>query len=99
MMKSAVRAEIKPSDFWDMTPLELTVSVEAFVETHSERFKEAVTVAYMNAAWQRSKKMPGLKGVLRKIDGNTSKGKRKVQTAEEMYAVAVEMTKNLSKAR
>ena len=99
MLKSATRADIKPEEFWEMTPLELTICIETFVETHTERFKEAVTVAYLNAAWQRSKKMPGLKGVLKKIDGNTPKGKRKVQTPEEMYAVAVEMTKNLSKAR
>lgn len=99
MLKSAARAGIRPAEFWDMTPAELIICAEEFVAAQIGSFKEAVTVAYMNAAWQRSKKMPRLESVLKKIDGTTRKEKKKAQTPEEMYEVAVAMTKRLSKAR
>lgn len=99
MLKTAAKAGIRPADFWKMTPAELIICIEGYVSTHTESLKEAITVAYMNASWQRSKKMPRLETVLNKIDGTTRKKTKKAQTPEEMLAVAKAVTENLNKAR
>lgn len=99
MLKTAAKAGIRPVDFWEMTPAELIICIEGYVATHTESLKEAITVAYMGAAWQRSKKMPRLESVLSKIDGTTRKKTKKAQTPEEMLAVAKAITENLNKAR
>lgn len=99
MLKSAARAGIKPAEFWDMTPAELIICAEEYVAAHIGSFKEAITVAYMNAAWQRSKKMPRLETVLKKIDGTTRKEKKKAQSPEEMVAIAAAITNSFNKAR
>lgn len=97
MLSTAAKAGIRPLDFWDMTPAELMICIQGFVVTKTESLKQSITVAYMNASWSRAKKMPRLETVLRKIDNTTKK--KEAQTPEEMYAVAVAMTKRLSKAR
>ena len=99
MLRTAVMANIKPAEFWEMTPAELIICVEGHVATHIETFKESVTTAYMNAAWQRAKKMPRLESVLRKIDGKVVKEKKKAQTPEEMMAIAKAITNSFNKAR
>ena len=99
MLKTAAKAGIRPAEFWEMTPGELVICIEGYIAINTESLKEAITVAYMGAAWQRSKKMPRLETVLSKIDGTTRKKTKKKQTPEEMLEVAKAITDNLNKAR
>lgn len=99
MLRSAAKANIRPAEFWEMTPAELIICVEQHVAAHIESFKESVTVAYMNASWHRAKKMPRLESVLSKIDGKVVREKKKAQTPEEMMAIAQAVTNSFSKAR
>lgn len=87
MLRSAVRAGIRPAEFWDMTPVELAITIDAYVEHETAEFKQGLTMAYMGASWQRSKKMPRLETVLNKVDGTTRRKKKKAQTPQEMMAV------------
>lgn len=70
-----------------MTPVELTITVDAYVANQTTEFKQELTVAYLGAAWQRAKKMPRLETVLNKIDSTTQRKKKKAQTPTEMMAV------------
>ena len=87
MLKTAAMAGIKPLEFWDMTPAELTIVVGAYSDNKTHMLKQDITVAYMNAAWQRAKKMPKLDTVIIKIDHTSKSKKKKAQTPAEMMAV------------
>jgi hypothetical protein len=79
MMAVAFQIGIDPLTFWELTPRELSVLVEAFEEKSKREQEAQLTTAYLTAYWHRVKKMPSLKEVL----GIKKKEKRK-QTAEEM---------------
>lgn len=97
MLLTAAKARIRPAEFWEMTPVELSICIEGYMEDKAAELKQQITVAYLGAAWHRAKKMPRLETVLNKIDNTGHKIKRKKQTPEEMYAVAEAMTRKLSK--
>jgi hypothetical protein len=87
MLRSAAKAGIRPAEFWEMTPVELAITIDAYVENETAEFKQGITLAYMGAAWQRAKKMPRLETVLNKIESTTQRKKKKAQTPAEMMAV------------
>lgn len=70
-----------------MTPAELNLYIECFVQNKQNTFKESITVAYYNAYFQRVKKMPKLKDFLDKIG-------RKEMTDEEMFEKIVGLNKH-----
>lgn len=70
-----------------MTPAELTITVDAYVAEQTAALKQALTVAYMGAAWQRAKKMPRLETILNRIESTTQRKKKKAQTPQEMMAI------------
>ena len=80
-----------------MTPAEVNVTMMGYMAQRTAAMKEALTVAYLGAAWQRAKKMPKLDPILAKIDKAAPRGKRKKQSMKEMFAVAQALTKQLSK--
>lgn len=63
-----------------MTAYEFNLKVEAYQERKIEKEEMALTVAYLNAGWQRAKKMPKLDKYLRK-----ESKKQKRQTPQEMF--------------
>jgi len=50
-----------------LTPDELNLLIDAYVFDRKERLKDAVSVAYYNACFQRSKTMPRLKEILNQL--------------------------------
>jgi hypothetical protein len=92
MLRSAAKAGVKPLEFWEMTPLELAVTIDAYVEKETANFEQGITLAYMGAAWQRAKKMPRLETVLNKIKNTTQRKNKKAQTPVEMMAVFKSMS-------
>lgn len=70
-----------PSEFWEMTPYELTIYVEAFTDKLKFEAKERITQSWMTAAFYRSKKMPKLEKLLKDMDG------KQAQTPEDMLEV------------
>ena len=77
-MKIATRIGISLKDFWDMTPLELFISIEAFEDREKERSKEILIQAYYTESFARMKKLPKLKDLLKE---------KKKQTNEQMLEV------------
>lgn len=66
-----------------MTPLELNIYIEVFVENKQSEFKTNITIAYYNAYFQRVEKMPSLSDVLSDID---KQGKEnEPMTDEQLY--------------
>ena len=91
MLKSAMRIGLKVDEFWNSTPLELSLYADVYVDKKKESVKEMITLAYTTAYLQRVKKMPKLEKMIKDVDGVK---KCKVQTAEEM----LEVVKMLNKA-
>lgn len=65
-------------DFWEMTPAELSIYAKAYNDKQKQKQEDLIVLQYMNAAWQRSKKMPALNEVIER--------KPKQQTTEQMLA-------------
>lgn len=77
------------TEFWNMTPYEFFILVEAYTENEEERSKELIIQAYYTEAFARMKKLPKLDKIL-----NSTKPKKK-QTAEEMLRVVEELNRRL----
>ena len=91
MLKSAMRIGLKVDEFWNSTPLELSLHADVYVDNRKESVKEMITHAYTTAYLHRVKKMPKLEKMIKDIDGVKQ---HKVQSAEEM----LEVVKMLNKA-
>ena len=82
-MQTALMAGMSISDFWESTPREIDIVIQAHIESR----KEAVALAWLNAAWQRCKKLPSLSSVI---------GTEKVnQTPEQMLEFIKHVNKKL----
>ena len=92
MLKSAMRIGLKVDEFWNSTPLELSLYADVYVDNRKENIKEMITHAYTTAYLHRVKKMPKLEKMIKDVDNTTKK--HKPQTAEEM----LEVVKMLNKA-
>lgn len=64
-----------------MTPHELNLHIEAYRERTDRENENDLVTAYLTAYWQRVKRMPDLKKLLK------DNKPKKVQTPEEMLAV------------
>lgn len=67
-MKTATLIGINVLDFWELTPYEFSLTVEAFNKNKEEEQEEKLTLVWLGAAWQRAKKMPRLREILNKIE-------------------------------
>lgn len=77
------------NEFWNMTPYEFFILVEAYTEDEEERSKELIIQAYYTESFARMKKLPKLDKILK-----STKPKRK-QTDEEMLRVVEELNRKL----
>jgi hypothetical protein len=73
-------------------PVELMMHVEEYNRQKSIESDEAFSLAYYNAAWQRSKRMPKLERLLEmRKEQRESKHESKEQTPEQMLAMAMRL--------
>lgn len=80
MLEIAAAIGVCPLTFWQITPGELSIMVEAYNRKRKEDHEEKLIVAYLGAYWQRVKKMPSIKEYL----GQEEKKNKKNQTVEDM---------------
>ena len=73
MLKLALRIGLKPCEYLDYTPRELQLAVEVHAEKEKQKRADVITNAWLNALWERSKKMPELKEVLSDLDEKPKK--------------------------
>ena len=77
---------MSPLEFWEITPYELSLKIEAYSKKRLEETKEQITIAYLNSLWtiqwlgKRHKHPRPLKEILDSI----GKEKREM-TDEEMF--------------
>lgn len=76
------------TEFWEITPYELFLKIDAYLKRKTERTKEQITLAYLNAMWtiqwlgKRHQRPRPLKEILASI------GKEKKEmTDEQMFEV------------
>lgn len=72
--------------FWQLTPHELSILTNAYVERMKREQDQQIIIAYLNAYWHRVKKMPNLKDVLH----GKEKEKRK-KSPEEMLEIVKQL--------
>lgn len=82
MLDVAVYVGIRPMEFWDLTPLEISSVIHAFNKKTKQDHEDRLVMTYLGAYWQRVKKMPSLKEVL-----NDTPRESKKQSAENMLEV------------
>lgn len=80
MLEIAAMIGLDPLTFWQITPGELSIMIDAYNQKRKNDQEEKIVIAYLGAYWQRVKKMPSLKEILGKEE------KKKKQTADEMLA-------------
>jgi len=68
-----------------MTPRELMLVLDAYKWRLEQEYERDLSLAYLNAAWHRSKKMPRFETITRR------KQQEKAQTPEQMLAMVQAM--------
>lgn len=83
-MSVAFQIGIGPLEFWELTPRELGVLVSAHLEKAKRDHEERLLIAYLGAYWQRIKKMPSIKEVLKQSGTAEPKQKTPEQLLEQV---------------
>jgi hypothetical protein len=65
-MEQALRSGVSVFDFYQMTPREVYAVIDATNWRAEKEQQQAMSIAWLGAALQRAKKMPGLKSLLTK---------------------------------
>jgi lipase chaperone LimK len=92
-LKVAFRCGLSIQDYEYMTPYELMLAVEEYQDRMRIEHEARIVQAYMTAAWQRAKRMPSLKKVLRDVQPK----QMKQQSPEEMLAVIIQIHKAMER--
>jgi TorA maturation chaperone TorD len=66
-----------------MTPHELSIHIDEYLDREKYMQKERITAAYLGALWERVKKMPDLQKI---FDNEPQEEKNKDQAAADMLA-------------
>lgn len=82
-MKSAAVIGVKPSEFWNLTPVEMLMCGEAHENEMKAQFKSAMIAAWFNALWLRGNDMPTYNELVDALDGKTPEVKE--MTDEEIF--------------
>lgn len=75
--------ELKPSEFWGLTPAEFYYITEGFKRRQTRRLNELMYAAWHAAILPRQKEIPPLNSLLRNYDEEP----KREQTTEEMMAM------------
>lgn len=86
-MKTAILINVSLTEFEYMTPYELMLHVEAFLERQQAQIEEKVSLVWLGEHYHRIKKLPSLKKIIK--DMQPTKGP---MTSDEM----LEMVKQLN---
>jgi hypothetical protein len=81
-LKTAILIGLSVSEFDEMTPYELMIFLEAYTEKEEADLQEAVTLVWLGEYYHRLKRLPALKGELKKFLKNEQE-----MTDEEMLDV------------
>ncbi|MCV4233304.1 hypothetical protein OHJ21_19155 [Virgibacillus sp. LDC1] len=73
------------TEYNDMTPHELNLFIKAYNDRMVRDHKERITMAYLTAAWGRTKKLPDLKKILKEDKP------KKQQSAEDMLSIVKQL--------
>lgn len=85
-MKTAILIGLSTQEFDEMTPYELSLCLEAYTERQEAELKERLTLVWLGEYYHRTKRLPSLKGELRKISAQPTK--KKVMTDNQMLEMA-----------
>lgn len=72
-LKTAIHIGLSIEQFDYMTPYELALFVEGYLEKQEAEMKERLTLVWLGEYYHRTKKLPSLKGELNKISGEAKK--------------------------
>lgn len=86
-MKTAIQIGCSYTEYEEMTPYELSVAVEAFLEMAEMQAQEQLTYVWLGEYYHRIKHLPNLKDVLKISQPNQPKA----MTDEEMKKVAMRL--------
>jgi hypothetical protein len=73
LLRDALRAGISAPEFWELTPVETFMSIEASVWREERRQQAALTAAWVTAKLSRAKRIPPLKRLLKSKPRRLSK--------------------------
>ena len=90
----AIQCNVPVGVFNDITPFELNIIIECYVDKQTNKYKDLITQAYFTAYFQRVKKMPKLEKLLNDVE----RKQKKKQTAEEMFEVVKRLNSALGGA-
>ena len=65
-MKLATSMGISVTEFWEITPYELSIFAESYLERKEIESEERILQAYLTALWSRTKKMPNINKILKR---------------------------------
>lgn len=68
-LKTAILMNISLAEFDYMTPYELAVYAEGFLERKTAEFEEKVTLVWLHEYYHRQKYLPNLKDEIKKLTG------------------------------
>lgn len=85
-MKTAILINVSLTEFEYMTPYELMLHVEAFLEKKQAAVEEKITLVWLGEFYHRTKKLPSLKKVIKDIQ--PTKGP---MTSDEMLAMVKQL--------
>jgi sulfur relay (sulfurtransferase) DsrC/TusE family protein len=77
-LKAAIRVGVSIKGYDDMTPYQLSLIIDNYNELKKMESEDKLVLTYLGAYWQRVKKMPSIKEIL--------KQPKKKMTAEEILA-------------
>lgn len=66
-MRTALKIGISHGEFWELTPFELTLSVEDYQEKRQEKLENDLTKCWLSAFYRRVKDLNPLQSELSKI--------------------------------
>lgn len=88
-LKTAILCGLSIEQFENMTPYELSLFIEAYLEKEQAQAQERLTLVWLGEYYHRTKRLPNLKDELKKISGE----KNKVMTDDEMLSMVKELNK------
>jgi hypothetical protein len=86
-LKTAILLKLSVEQFEEMTPYELTLHAEAYIEKEEAATQEKLTLVWLGEYYHRTKRLPSLKDELKKISGD----KNKNMTDTEMLQMVKEL--------
>ena len=98
MLAHAVKTGLTPDDFWNSSLQDVVAYMDGYLYRHRLAATEGITQAWLAAVWTRSKRVPPLRQILRRLDASAQPAPppAQVKTMEQdMADLAKEMAPDL----